>query len=91
MTGVYAACFSNKFSSFSHKLVYVDFQVGEEPSLPGIDDHATVLTQLETSSQNIHKSLNQILDYQTHHRLREAHGKTIYNIIYKIAIIYILS
>lgn len=35
------ACFSNEFSTFSHKLVYVDFQVGDERALPGIDDHAT--------------------------------------------------
>lgn len=74
-TGIYAACFSNKFSSFSHKLVYVDFQVGEEIALPGIDEHATVLTQMEASSQTIHKSLNQILDAQTHHRLRESQGR----------------
>lgn len=73
--GVYQACFSNKFSTFSHKFVYVDFQVGEEPALPGVDEHATVLTQMETSSQSIHKSLNDILDAQTHHRLREAQGR----------------
>lgn len=74
-TGVYAACFSNEFSTFSHKLIYMDFQVGDEQPLPGIDEHATVLTQLETSAQEIHKSLNAILDYQTHHRLREAQGR----------------
>ncbi len=45
--GVYAACFSNEFSTFSHKLVYVDFQVGDErPLLPGMGDHATVMTQV---------------------------------------------
>lgn len=71
-SGVYAACFSNKFSTFSHKLVYVDFQVGEEPALPGLNEHVTVLTQMETSSQSIHNSLNDILDAQTHHRLRES-------------------
>ncbi|EDW00268.1 transmembrane emp24 domain-containing protein 3 [Drosophila grimshawi] len=75
MKGVYTACFSNKFSAFSHKIVYVDFQVGEEPALPGVDEHATVLTQMETSSQAIHKALNDILDAQTHHRLREAQGR----------------
>ncbi|XP_058468235.1 transmembrane emp24 domain-containing protein 7 [Malaya genurostris] len=75
VTGIYAACFSNEFSTFSHKLIYMDFQVGDEQALPGIDEHATVLTQLETSSQEIHKSLNAILDYQTHHRLREAQGR----------------
>lgn len=74
-TGIYAACFSNKFSSFSHKLVYVDFQVGEEAALPGIDEHATVLTQMESSSQIIHKALNHILDAQTHHRLQEAQSR----------------
>lgn len=74
-TGIYAACFSNEFSTFSHKLIYMDFQVGDEQPLPGVDEHSTVLTQLESSSQEIHKSLNAILDYQTHHRLREAQGK----------------
>uniref|UniRef100_A0A182R1C1 GOLD domain-containing protein n=1 Tax=Anopheles farauti TaxID=69004 RepID=A0A182R1C1_9DIPT len=74
-SGVYVACFSNEFSTFSHKIVYMDFQVGEEQPLPGIEDHATVLTQLEASAQEIHKGLNAILDYQTHHRLREAQGR----------------
>ncbi|KAK7789712.1 hypothetical protein R5R35_014752 [Gryllus longicercus] len=75
MTGVYKACFSNEFSTFSHKLVYMDFQVGDEQPLPGIGEHVTVMTQMETSSQEIHKSLNTIIDYQTHHRLREAQGR----------------
>ncbi|XP_050498441.1 transmembrane emp24 domain-containing protein 3 [Diabrotica virgifera virgifera] len=73
--GIYKVCFSNEFSTFSHKLVYMDFQVGEEQPLPGIGEHATVLTQMESSAQEIHKSLNTILDYQTHHRLREAQGR----------------
>lgn len=49
----------------------MDFQVGgdENPLTPNIDEHATALTQLESSAQEIHKSLNAILDYQTHHRL----------------------
>ena len=46
MTGEYSACFSNEFSTFSHKLVYVDFQVGEEQPLPGIGDHLTAMTQV---------------------------------------------
>ncbi|XP_063707311.1 transmembrane emp24 domain-containing protein 7 isoform X2 [Culicoides brevitarsis] len=74
-SGVYVACFSNEFSTFSHKLVYVDFQVGDERALPGIDDHATALTQMESSAKEIHENLNSILDYQTHHRLREAQGR----------------
>ncbi|XP_058127974.1 transmembrane emp24 domain-containing protein 7 [Anopheles ziemanni] len=74
-TGIYTACFSNEFSTFSHKIVYMDFQVGDEQPLPGLEEHATVLTQLESSAQEIHKGLNAILDYQTHHRLREAQGR----------------
>ena len=30
-TGEYIACFSNEFSTFSHKLVYIDFQVPIRP------------------------------------------------------------
>ncbi|CAD7084807.1 unnamed protein product [Hermetia illucens] len=74
-TGIYTVCFSNTFSTFSHKLIYMDFQVGEEPALPNIDEHATALTQMESSAQNIHQSLNKVLDFQTHHRLREAQGR----------------
>lgn len=75
VSGIYAACFSNEFSTFSHKLVYMDFQVGDEAPLANLEDHHTAMTQMETSATEIHKSLNNILDYQTHHRLREAQGK----------------
>lgn len=44
--GVYAACFSNEFSTFSHKLVYVDWQVGTEDPLPGLGEHLTAMTQV---------------------------------------------
>ncbi|KAF4516895.1 hypothetical protein B566_EDAN011240 [Ephemera danica] len=75
LTGVYTVCFSNKFSTFSHKLVYMDFAVGEEPALPGMGEHVTAMTQMESSAQEIHKSLNSVADYQTHHRLQEAQGR----------------
>jgi len=75
MSGVYSACFSNEFSTFSHKIVYMDFQVGDDTPLFNLEDHATALTQMESSAQEIHKGLNSILDYQTHHRLREAQGR----------------
>lgn len=45
-TGVYKLCFSNEFSTFSHKLVYVDFVVGEEKPLPGVGDHLTAMTKV---------------------------------------------
>ncbi|KAF5301816.1 hypothetical protein FQA39_LY10601 [Lamprigera yunnana] len=74
-TGVYVVCFSNEFSTFSHKLVYFDFQVGDEQPLPGLGEHVTVMTQMESSAQDIHKALKTIIDFQTHHRLRETQGR----------------
>lgn len=46
VTGVYSMCFSNEFSTFSHKLIYLDLQVGDEAPLPGLGEHATALTQV---------------------------------------------
>uniref|UniRef100_A0A8C5V728 Transmembrane p24 trafficking protein 3 n=1 Tax=Microcebus murinus TaxID=30608 RepID=A0A8C5V728_MICMU len=44
--GVYLFCFSNEFSTFSHKTVYFDLQVGEEPPiLPDMGNRVTALTQ----------------------------------------------
>ena len=31
--------------------------------------------QMESSSQEIHENLNAVIDYQTHHRLRETQGR----------------
>lgn len=76
LAGIYTACFSNEFSTFSHKIVYMDLQVGDEPPLiETLDAHKTSLTQMETSADEIHKSLQRIGDFQTHHRLREAQGR----------------
>lgn len=45
--GVYQFCFSNEFSTFSHKTVYFDFQVGDEPPiLPDMGNKVTALTQV---------------------------------------------
>ncbi len=75
-SGEYYFCFSNEFSSFSHKLVYFDFIVGdEEPLTPDIGAHHTALTQIEAAMVRVHDSLKVIRDYQTHHRLREAQGR----------------
>lgn len=35
----------------------------------------SVFLQMESSAQEVHKNLISILDYQTHHRLREAQGR----------------
>ena len=45
-TGVYSICFGNQFSTFSHKLVYFDLQVGDEQPLPGVGEHQTAMTKV---------------------------------------------
>lgn len=73
--GTYSVCFSNEFSTFSHKIIYLDWQVGEEKPLPGMEEHHQALTQMETSAQAVHENLNAVDDYQTHYKLRETQGR----------------
>ena len=76
-TGEYEFCFSNEFSSFTHKIVYFDFIVGDEaPLTDQIGAHHTALTLLESSTVRIHEALRLVEDYQTHHRIREATGRS---------------
>merc|ERR1712227_61939 len=76
--GIYKICFSNKFSSISHKLVYMDWIVDiDEEDLPieGVYGEGPV-TKMDSSAENIHGKMKKVRDYQTHHRLREANGRS---------------
>ncbi|XP_031571508.1 transmembrane emp24 domain-containing protein 7-like [Actinia tenebrosa] len=74
--GTYKFCFSNEFSTFTHKTVYFDFQAGEDqPMTRSMGEHHTALTQMETACVTIHENLKIAIDYQTHHRLRETQGR----------------
>ena len=43
--GVYTFCFSNEFSTFTHKVVYFDLQVGDEkPIVDTMGEHASAMT-----------------------------------------------
>lgn len=55
--GEYRFCFSNEFSTFTHKIVYFDFQVGDEPSLlPEFGEQSSAMTQVrETISQIVER------------------------------------
>lgn len=57
-TGPYRLCFSNEFSSISHKLVYMDFMVGEEKPLPGIGEHFTAMTKVSLSVSVLKRTKN---------------------------------
>lgn len=75
--GVYQFCFSNEFSTFSHKTVYFDLQVGDEPPiLPDMENRVTALTQMESACVTIHEALRTVVESQTHYRLREAQDRT---------------
>ncbi|XP_037103278.1 transmembrane emp24 domain-containing protein 3 [Syngnathus acus] len=75
MKGVYKACFTNKFSTFSHKYVYLDFRNGgEKPLLPDMT-RTTALTQLESMCVSIHEVLKVVLTSQSWYRRREAHDR----------------
>ena len=80
--GEYTFCFSNEFSTFAHKTVYFDLDLGgdEDLELGGTAEegaHATALTQLESSAYQIHESLRLVVDYQNHHRLKERIGREV--------------
>lgn len=76
MSGQYTFCFSNEFSTFSHKLVYFEFVAGDEDPLPNIDHAAaSAMTKFEAAAENIHENLNSIFDALTHYKLSEAKGR----------------
>lgn len=77
MKGEHRFCFSNEFSTFTHKVVYFDLQVGDDdiPLGPDFGEHATAMTQMESSAVTLHEALKVVTDYQTHHKLRESKGR----------------
>ena len=66
--GIYEVCFSNEFSTFTHKVVFIDWTVGEEEPLLSPASPQKSLTFMETSAQSIHEKINEVLDMQTHYR-----------------------
>jgi protein ERP2 len=75
-SGEHYFCFSNEFSSFTHKVVYFDFATGSEPPITDeIGKTHKAFTQFEVSVMKIHEALTLVRDYQTHHRLRESKGR----------------
>ncbi|TRY64811.1 hypothetical protein DNTS_004412 [Danionella cerebrum] len=90
--GTHTFCFSNEFSTFTHKTVYFDFQVGDEPPLFPSENRILYITQMqavvfakvravrqnemESACVSIHEALRSVIDHQTHFRLREAQGRS---------------
>ncbi|KAL8599912.1 hypothetical protein ACOMHN_057689 [Nucella lapillus] len=82
-TGAYTFCFSNEFSTFTHKIVYFHLQVGEDRALEEVlqvneeEDaaHTAAMTLMESSSENIHKFLSLASSSQSFFRNRETGGR----------------
>ena len=52
--GTYKVCFSNEFSTFSHKVVYMDWQTGKDSdNLGRRPQHPGPMGQLDSSAANI--------------------------------------
>ncbi|XP_050395885.1 transmembrane emp24 domain-containing protein 7 isoform X1 [Patella vulgata] len=76
LTGIFKFCFSNEFSTFSHKVVYFDLEVGDEkPLVEGMTSHDTAMTLMESGSENIHNGLSFIFKQQMYFRNRESAGR----------------
>merc|ERR1712142_881823 len=77
-TGTYRACFSNIYNlmMFSN-VVYLDFVIGDEDSLTPGAASTTPKTQMEVSIGNIYDATKVIEQYQNNHRIREANGRLV--------------
>ncbi|XP_055309932.1 transmembrane emp24 domain-containing protein 7-like [Sitodiplosis mosellana] len=74
--GEHVICFSNQFSTFTHKSIFMSFVAGDEnPLFKGSEEHDTVMTFMEATSDEMHDTLSDIILGQTHYRLQEAHGR----------------
>lgn len=73
--GTYRFCFANKFSTFTHKVVYFQLEVGDDDEeaelFPDGSVHKAVYSASEAQLHAIHEKLKLVIDYQTHHRLKE--------------------
>lgn len=75
VNGTYTACVSNELPILEHKLVYMNFEVREKKSPPRLGESDNTMRDIESSLERVRRELNAIVDYQTHHRLRETHGR----------------
>ncbi len=77
--GEFSFCFSNEFSTISHKTISFGLEPVEEKSLADDagDDKPTAHTQMEASLENIHSSGTKVVAYQRDYRLRESRGRYI--------------
>ncbi len=68
-----------KIYNFFYFLLFLDWRVDGDPEheIGGANPRVAegALTMIESKVGNIHRNLESCIDYQTHHRLREATGR----------------
>ena len=74
--GVYKICFSNEFSTVTHKVVYFELRPEDADSLAdGVGQKPSADTQLEASLESVHQHCVEVGNFQTSYRLDEAKGR----------------
>ncbi|XP_064603487.1 transmembrane emp24 domain-containing protein 7-like [Liolophura sinensis] len=75
--GQFQFCFSNEFSTISHKVIFFDLRTEEMDNLAveAGNKKPYVDTASENSMNQIHSSMSQVVDFQRQYRLREAMGR----------------
>ncbi|BHF83681.1 Transmembrane emp24 domain-containing protein 7 [Sparganum proliferum] len=71
MNGDYQLCFSNEFSSFTHKVVYFSWETSEDHVDADEAETAAPLTKMDNSLLAIQENLRQAEKFQTRNRLQE--------------------
>ena len=80
-SGEYKFCFSNEFSTFTHKMVYFDFQVGDDEILRLDSETAspnTAMTQVGNFADNIILVMISISQYFNMNLIYDCSGVTEY-------------
>lgn len=72
--GEFEFCFSNEFSTFSHKVVFIDLKPVDTDNLAveAGNKRPSANTASEAACDEIHDSMNEVVNYQKDFRLKEA-------------------
>lgn len=75
--GDWTFCFGNEFSTWTHKMIYVDLRQQELPSLAGEAgvEKPSAKTSFENSCDEIHQKLTSVVKFQRDYRLKESIGR----------------
>jgi hypothetical protein len=71
--GEFSFCFSNEFSSFTHKVVR--FEIRDDSIRDELVDRPSANTYAETLLQNMKIALNKVEDFQNQYRVGEIRGR----------------